>query len=93
MASIGSHKNPAIARVRTEQRAMEILAFCQDHGIQALIELAPRETEDITDIELALVARQPVVAAPRIGRNESCPCGSGKKFKKCCEGRQPNTDR
>jgi hypothetical protein len=22
--------------------------------------------------------------APKIGRNESCPCGSGKKFKKCC---------
>lgn len=22
--------------------------------------------------------------APRIGRNEPCPCGSGKKFKKCC---------
>lgn len=21
---------------------------------------------------------------PRIGRNEQCPCGSGKKFKKCC---------
>jgi len=21
---------------------------------------------------------------PRIGRNEKCPCGSGKKFKKCC---------
>ena len=21
----------------------------------------------------------------KIGRNESCPCGSGKKFKKCCE--------
>ena len=21
---------------------------------------------------------------PRVGRNESCPCGSGKKFKKCC---------
>lgn len=20
----------------------------------------------------------------RIGRNERCPCGSGKKFKKCC---------
>lgn len=20
----------------------------------------------------------------RIGRNEPCPCGSGKKFKKCC---------
>ena len=25
--------------------------------------------------------------APRVGRNEPCPCGSGKKFKSCC-GRQ-----
>ncbi len=23
-------------------------------------------------------------ASPKIGRNEPCPCGSGKKFKKCC---------
>jgi uncharacterized protein YecA (UPF0149 family) len=23
-------------------------------------------------------------AAPKIGRNERCPCGSGKKYKKCC---------
>ncbi|MGB1271568.1 MAG: SEC-C metal-binding domain-containing protein, partial [Endozoicomonas sp.] len=22
--------------------------------------------------------------APKTGRNDSCPCGSGKKFKKCC---------
>jgi uncharacterized protein YecA (UPF0149 family) len=21
---------------------------------------------------------------PKTGRNEPCPCGSGKKFKKCC---------
>ena len=21
---------------------------------------------------------------PKIGRNESCPCGSNKKYKKCC---------
>lgn len=26
----------------------------------------------------------------KIGRNEPCPCGSGKKFKKCC-GRPPMT--
>lgn len=25
----------------------------------------------------------------RIGRNESCPCGSGKKFKKCCWTTKP----
>jgi len=23
-------------------------------------------------------------ATPRVGRNEPCPCGSGKKYKKCC---------
>jgi hypothetical protein len=28
---------------------------------------------------------QPMVrAAPRVGRNERCPCGSGKKYKNCC---------
>ena len=25
---------------------------------------------------------------PRTGRNESCPCGSGKKFKHCCESKK-----
>ena len=29
-------------------------------------------------------ARKPVRAAPRVGRNDPCPCGSGKKYKKCC---------
>lgn len=31
------------------------------------------------------VKRETVVrAAPKIGRNDPCSCGSGKKFKKCC---------
>ena len=25
-----------------------------------------------------------IVKAPKIGRNDPCPCGSGKKYKKCC---------
>ena len=25
---------------------------------------------------------------PRVGRNDPCPCGSGKKYKKCCMRRQ-----
>jgi uncharacterized protein YecA (UPF0149 family) len=24
---------------------------------------------------------------PKIGRNESCPCGSGQKYKRCCLGK------
>ena len=31
----------------------------------------------------AHVKQQPIVAAPKIGRNEPCPCGSGKKYKQC----------
>lgn len=27
---------------------------------------------------------EPVVASPKVGRNDNCPCGSGKKYKKCC---------
>ena len=27
---------------------------------------------------------KPYRAPPRIGRNDPCPCGSGKKYKKCC---------
>jgi hypothetical protein len=27
---------------------------------------------------------KPAAAKPKTGRNEPCPCGSGKKFKKCC---------
>jgi len=26
-------------------------------------------------------------AAPKVGRNDPCPCGSGKKYKKCCFGK------
>jgi len=27
---------------------------------------------------------QIVHASPKVGRNDPCPCGSGKKYKKCC---------
>jgi hypothetical protein len=29
-------------------------------------------------------APEPVRGGPKIGRNDPCPCGSGKKYKKCC---------
>jgi preprotein translocase subunit SecA len=29
------------------------------------------------------VKREPVKVAPKVGRNDLCPCGSGKKFKNC----------
>jgi len=32
----------------------------------------------------AIPASQPMRTGPKIGRNDPCPCGSGKKYKKCC---------
>jgi len=29
----------------------------------------------------------PVRAAAKVGRNDPCPCGSGKKYKHCCLGK------
>jgi hypothetical protein len=30
------------------------------------------------------IAQSPRAVSPKIGRNEACPCGSGKKYKRCC---------
>ena len=32
----------------------------------------------------SIVSKQIVRGTPKIGRNEPCPCNSGKKYKKCC---------
>ncbi len=32
----------------------------------------------------------PVRRASSVGRNDPCPCGSGKKYKKCCLGKEEN---
>ncbi|MBA3673846.1 MAG: SEC-C domain-containing protein, partial [Chitinophagaceae bacterium] len=29
------------------------------------------------------VKREPIKVGPKTGRNDPCPCGSGKKFKNC----------
>jgi len=34
---------------------------------------------------------EPVHSFPRPGRNDPCPCGSGRKFKKCCLGKEGGT--
>ncbi len=38
----------------------------------------------------ATFSREPRCAGPKIGRNDPCPCGSGRKYKKCCGGATVN---
>jgi hypothetical protein len=33
---------------------------------------------------IVYAAPKPFVGGPYVGRNDPCPCGSGKKYKKCC---------
>ena len=39
--------------------------------------------EDAEVLEEEVVKKQPIVVEPKIGRNDACPCGSGKKYKQC----------
>ncbi|HEX6170939.1 MAG TPA: SEC-C metal-binding domain-containing protein, partial [Chitinophagaceae bacterium] len=39
--------------------------------------------KDYYDPSGAAVKQQPVKVGPKIGRNDPCPCGSGKKYKNC----------
>ena len=87
VAKLGTKQRPAVVRVQTEERAMELLELCNEHEIQVIIGVEPDQQEDIGDIKRILRPPVPVKAPPRIGRNDYCPCGSGKKYKKCCEGR------
>jgi hypothetical protein len=38
------------------------------------------------DVPGSAAAAEPYRREQKVGRNEPCPCGSGKKFKKCCGG-------
>ena len=54
-----------------------VIAIAVQHEINHFngITIFDRKIDDISPVQ-----RQ----AEKIGRNDKCPCGSGKKFKKCC---------
>lgn len=68
--------NPEAIAQRQARWADEELAREQDELTE----------EDLLDEDLDDILPQiPVVRSePKIGRNDPCPCGSGKKYKKCC---------
>ena len=83
MSKLGTKEKPAVVKVKTEERAYEILEVCKSNGWQIMIGIEPDKNEDISDFERLLNPPKPAVAL-KIDRNAPCPCGSGKKSKKCC---------
>ncbi len=41
---------------------------------------------DFTNEQASSTRTEPRTAPRKVGRNEPCPCGSGKKYKRCCGG-------
>lgn len=85
MSKLGSKSHPAIIRVKTEERAMELFALCEAEGWQVIIGIEPGNNENIEDINKLQAGLKPglkLQASP--SKNASCPCGSGKQFKRCC---------
>ncbi len=67
------------ARARRQQQ----LQFSGGEDQQAPSALQQASGEQMDD-RTARVVRQVKRTAPKVGRNAPCPCGSGKKYKKCC---------
>jgi SWIM/SEC-C metal-binding protein len=83
-AKLGTEKKPALVRVQTKKRMKEVTSILEKNGWKYTIRLEPDEPEDITDLEILLNPPKTIVAETKIGRNDPCSCGSGKKYKKCC---------
>ena len=47
------------------------------------LQVTHRETGEVETVTDATTAAPRAGDVPRVGRNEPCPCGSGKKFKQC----------
>ena len=88
MAKLGTKQKPAVVRVQTLERANEILKKCNENGWQVIVGIEPDNEEDISDVNKLLGLTdentKTVYNVKKVGRNDPCPCGSGKKYKKCC---------
>jgi preprotein translocase subunit SecA len=47
-------------------------------------EAPPKPSDMVSEAAAAMEKAKPVRSGPKVGRNDPCPCGSGKKYKQCC---------
>ena len=74
-----------------------IMAFLHDEDGKPLLEVEPEELVEIRKVAIDLIVpsvqaingywkahRHPTTRASKTGRNDPCPCGSGRMYKRCC---------
>ena len=74
-----------LSNLKTMESHAQSTPFGQE--AQARAQQARARSRERRDAEAALeqAVHQPVTRdQPKVGRNDPCPCGSGKKYKKCC---------
>ncbi|MEK7226143.1 MAG: SEC-C metal-binding domain-containing protein, partial [Bacteroidota bacterium] len=71
----GRQQKTDMSRMRANKD--EVDAAGQEYGANERDKFEPGGPGDTT------VKQEPVKVAPKIGRNDPCPCGSGKKYKHC----------
>jgi hypothetical protein len=93
MARLGSKGRPIIVRARTMERAGELVKFCDDRGWIVIAGVEPDKPENIDDLNEVMrlgailpahVRWTPSAEHPAPPPTDPCPCGSGRRFKKCC---------
>ena len=45
---------------------------------------AHKPSDVVSEAAAAVEKARPIRTGPKVGRNDPCPCGSGKKYKQCC---------
>ncbi|WP_158968659.1 PBPRA1643 family SWIM/SEC-C metal-binding motif protein [Paraglaciecola sp. L3A3] len=82
----GSKKYPLQLVVTNETRKVVVEALVADAQLYADISIDNSEgaVESISELTMLLNKTSSVKVEKLPGRNDICPCGSGKKYKKCC---------
>jgi preprotein translocase subunit SecA len=56
----------------------------EDEGPDFDLEALAAQRDMLAPLDNMVPAEGPARAEAKVGRNDPCPCGSGKKYKKCC---------
>ena len=76
----GEKKSPVFVEPKVERREMHTNQADLDPAFNSLLDGTPQQNKSQVPSASVTVKRQ----QPKIGRNDPCPCGSGKKYKNCC---------
>ncbi|HNW23489.1 MAG TPA: SEC-C metal-binding domain-containing protein, partial [Candidatus Dojkabacteria bacterium] len=70
----------------TVNRFFKVRVVRREDQLRAPVRTEKQEVKSLTDNRPGKVDKQVTVkrSSTKVGRNDPCPCGSGKKYKKCC---------